>query len=168
MWIEMSRIITSMLRNVSRPARALWIEIIVDCNYLCYQNRRGPRGPCGLKFTVPAEYLVSVLSRPARALWIEIRINITSIFGERRRGPRGPCGLKYMLSVMGTMDGVGRGPRGPCGLKSYQRINFALYYRRGPRGPCGLKSSPSYRKSVIKGRGPRGPCGLKSVQIVKV
>ena len=58
---------------VSRPARALWIEITGDVLMSHGANRRGPRGPCGLKSLLIDSVLVAYRSRPARALWIEIQ-----------------------------------------------------------------------------------------------
>ena len=57
---------------VSRPARALWIEIKANIPIVAGDDCRGPRGPCGLKSRdYKARYLYKE-SRPARALWIEI------------------------------------------------------------------------------------------------
>ena len=58
---------------VSRPARALWIEITGDVLMSHGANRRGPRGPCGLKSLLIDSVLVAYRSRPTRALWIEIQ-----------------------------------------------------------------------------------------------
>ena len=57
---------------MSRPARALWIEIMY------------PSSPSN-----------TLMSRPARALWIEISLRQHQRQLDRGRGPRGPCGLKY-------------------------------------------------------------------------
>ena len=168
---------------MSRPARALWIEMDQRIHLRVSSPRRGPRGPCGLK------------SPP----W-------SGLPGGCRRGPRGPCGLKsYTQTVSvpgaksrparalwieiakdGKMQEVAgcRGPRGPCGLKSKNRYKKYSSASRGPRGPCGLKythvenqhpdslSRPAralWIEIVLEdakvyvgwGRGPRGPCGLK-------
>ena len=60
---------------LSRPARALWIEIQAVCTYMGWKHSRGPRGPCGL----------------------EIGQSIEALYG---RGPRGPCGLKSMMNPL--------------------------------------------------------------------
>ena len=106
---------------MSRPARALWIEILPPQPAPAYQPRRGPRGPCGLKFITrsvsgvdcasrPARALwieilhilwdaIQVPSRPARALWIEISSCNHSVLIRSSRGPRGPCGLKFNIWI---------------------------------------------------------------------
>ena len=56
--------------------------------------RRGPRGPCGLKFR-----------------------ELAAVGREQSRGPRGPCGLKCLLPYLLQALYNRRGPRGPCGLK---------------------------------------------------
>ena len=86
----------------SRPARALWIEILYA---------RGVRAG-------------SITSRPARALWIEILHTSMCAHQIVGRGPRGPCGLKfhYYFQIHFLHS---RGPRGPCGLKyRYRRRNW--------------------------------------------
>ena len=101
----------------SRPARALWIEILYA---------RGVRAG-------------SITSRPARALWIEILHTSMCAHQIVGRGPRGPCGLKfhYYFQIHFLHS---RGPRGPCGLKCpYVPLRPQAYAGRGPRGPCGLK-----------------------------
>ena len=102
--------------SLSRPARALWIEIAKDgkmqevagcrgprgpCGlksknrYKKYSSAsRGPRGPCGLKYTHVENQHPDSLSRPARALWIEIVLEDAKVYVGWGRGPRGPCGLK--------------------------------------------------------------------------
>ena len=57
---------------MSRPARALWIEMDQRIHLRVSSPRRGPRGPCGLKSTGTQEPAIQEGSRPARALWIEI------------------------------------------------------------------------------------------------
>ena len=167
---------------LSRPARALWIEIVQDSRWIARKMRRGPRGPCGLKY---------------KASYQKIR--------PRGRGPRGPCGLKCKMRYINHAISC-RGPRGPCGLK-FVRLEVILWMvmsrparalwiemvkalkalarliSRGPRGPCGLKfeseiiTTPYSRSRPARalwieipglwagdgqtGRGPRGPCGLK-------
>ena len=56
----------------SRPARALWVEMVfVTLNvYGC--GCRGPRGPCGLKSAINCGIEAIKSSRLARALWVEI------------------------------------------------------------------------------------------------
>ena len=56
----------------SRPARALWIEIVISEMVLDGVECRGPRGPCGLKSEAAKAFWQAEQSRPARALWIEI------------------------------------------------------------------------------------------------
>ena len=74
LWIEMPkgyRLYTEIA--VSRPARALWIEIYFFTHKVEKTQRRGPRGPCGLKSPNCPGRISRISSRPARALWIEIR-----------------------------------------------------------------------------------------------
>ena len=74
---------------MSRPARALWIEIMFNFLYMAEPFGRGPRGPCGLKFALSALSFSSPWSRPARALWIEMLICFsasTAINVEAREG----------------------------------------------------------------------------------
>ncbi len=40
---------------------------------------RGPRGPCGLKFSDSVVITMLSSSRPARALWIEIALSAASL-----------------------------------------------------------------------------------------
>ena len=56
----------------SRPARALWIEMDDEEDSEIVIDRRGPRGPCGLKCFGIILRKYATWSRPARALWIEI------------------------------------------------------------------------------------------------
>ena len=50
---------------MSRPARALWIEIVAGNIRVALQQRRGPRGPCGLKsgYTLPCAVGAGVEAR---------------------------------------------------------------------------------------------------------
>ena len=83
------------IKRMSRPARALWIEIPPRSLMCVHPPCRGPRGPCGLKSLRLSNQGHKASSRPARALWIEILdcgIIASNLFG---RGPRGPCGLKW-------------------------------------------------------------------------
>ena len=79
---------------MSRPVRALWIEIywfyidkeklsvearegLVDWNTrtvvdMLHPVSRGPWGPCGLKYLVLIQCVKVYWSRPVRALWIEM------------------------------------------------------------------------------------------------
>ena len=58
--------------SLSRPARALWIEIVLEDAKVYVGWGRGPRGPCGLKFRDIRNLTGIRGSRPARALWIEM------------------------------------------------------------------------------------------------
>ena len=55
-------------------------------------ERRGPRGPCGLKSYLPYKVRRGFLSRPARALWIEIG------------SPRMPCYPPVVEAREGLVD----------------------------------------------------------------
>ena len=73
LWIEILSWWNDSHEHGSRPARALWIEIVISEMVLDGVECRGPRGPCGLKYrNFLSLILPAVLSRPARALWIEI------------------------------------------------------------------------------------------------
>ena len=60
---------------LSRPARALWVEIWPLPLLYPVFPRRGPRGPCGLKCIIIFKWSILIRSRPARALWVEISDN---------------------------------------------------------------------------------------------
>ena len=108
---------------MSRPARALWIEMSnIIANTSCATSR-GPRGPCGLKSALGHNDRGNPPSRPARALWIEMDQRIHLRVSSPRRGPRGPCGLKSP-PWSGLPGGCRRGPRGPCGLKLEKQSEY--------------------------------------------
>ncbi len=126
------------LQALSRPARALWIEIVVT--------------------TVPGP---TVMSRPARALWIEMDQRIHLRVSSPRRGPRGPCGLKSP-PWSGLPGGCRRGPRGPCGLKYTHVENQHPDSLSRPARALWIEIVLEDAKVYVGwGRGPRGPCGLK-------
>ena len=89
--------------GLSRPARALWIEIKLACNSI--KNHYWVEARVGLvdrNSVIDATSLPpgKAVSRPARALWIEIQYANKVTFFDTRRGPRGPCGLKSVLMVL--------------------------------------------------------------------
>ena len=124
---------------MSRPARALWIEIYTPPVLRQEAGSRGPRGPCGLKFSFPgyASHHISG-SRPARALWIEIISTQNHIHPLRSR-PARALWIEICNHGKARAGICSRGPRGPCGLKSLHHHSCKGFHRRGPRGPCGLK-----------------------------
>ena len=102
-------------------------------------RRRGPRGPCGLKFN-----------------------NVLLPISKWGRGPRGPCGLKLILLLCNSQKNAMSRPARALWIEMDQRIHLRVSSpRRGPRGPCGLKSPPWSGLPGGCRRGPRGPCGLK-------
>ena len=146
----------------SRPARALWIEMYTQPVLRQEAGSRGPRGPCGLKFSFPgyASHHISG-SRPARALWIEIISTQNHIHPLRSR-PARALWIEIVNTKAPFPGHPGRGPRGPCGLKSHTGYGTGEgLCGRGPRGPCGLKCTYCNFTDEERGRGPRGPCGLK-------
>ena len=72
LWIEIMYPSSPSNTLMSRPARALWIEISLRQHQRQLDRGRGPRGPCGLKWIRPCAQREGSRSRPARALWIEI------------------------------------------------------------------------------------------------
>ena len=131
---------------MSRPARALWIEIIIIRNNLNNCKGRGPRGPCGLKSVMAGYHRPDCQSRPARALWIEI------------------C-----IASLSSLTPSGRGPRGPCGLKS--DVLFCrpfLQPRRGPRGPCGLKSAMGPSLNAVTASRPARALWIEILQVIRI
>ena len=78
MWIEILEYEKNLVKTGSRPARALWIEIMEDTALAVGLMGRGPRGPCGLKLDAETAYVGYKTSRPAGALWIEIAKKRTS------------------------------------------------------------------------------------------
>ena len=100
---------------------------------------RGPRGPCGLKSVSALACLMWLRSRPARALWIEIPfMHKEEIMIDKSRPARAlwieMSGIMFLRNPLRR-----RGPRGPCGLKSLWPPVLCQHGSRGPRGPCGLK-----------------------------
>ena len=107
----------ALLLPVSRPARALWIEIPGMNITICSRVSR-PARALWIEILKVTDLKKLFKSRPARALWIEITAIAYVILTARCRGPRGPCGLKYPGSKIFHIPQC-RGPRGPCGLKSF-------------------------------------------------
>ena len=57
LWIEIIKVAaSSAASSASRPARALWIEIILYTVHHPQKSGRGPRGPCGLKWSTPDSF----------------------------------------------------------------------------------------------------------------
>ena len=108
----------SQKNAMSRPARALWIEMDQRIHLRVSSPRRGPRGPCGLK------------SPP----W-------SGLPGGCRRGPRGPCGLKYTHVENQHPDSLSRPARALWIEIVLEDAKVYVGWGRGPRGPCGLKLS---------------------------
>ena len=140
MWIEIFAVLASCRSRTSRPARALWIEILIQ--------EAGPGS--------------GRMSRPARALWIEILYARGVRAGSITSRPARALWIEILHTSMCAHQIVGRGPRGPCGLKFHYYFQIHFLHSRGPRGPCGLKCPyVPLRPQAYAGRGPRGPCGLK-------
>ena len=147
----------------SRPARALWIEILTAYHPHRSQMRRGPRGPCGLKFCARPRNQNLSPSRPARALWIEIPNREYPGRYWRSRGPRGPCGLKF-LYLLCHMDYSLSRPARALWIEIVPAT--CLPHASGTSRPARALwieiSNGYFVFNESTGRGPRGPCGLKS------
>ncbi len=121
MWIEIHVLCFQLYFQLSRLARALWIEISVSRQWHDWRICRGSREPCGLKYFVKYMFDKFMTSRLARALWIEIMKLTASSDMSSRRGSREPCGLKYNDWIKGNKY-LSRGSREPCGLKCHASL----------------------------------------------
>ena len=81
------------------------------------EQSRGPRGPCGLKFEFVAPWIKKVRSRPARALWIEMSAPISPASTLQSSRPARALWIEINQINAIIVSIHRRGPRGPCGLK---------------------------------------------------
>ena len=150
--------------NLSRLARALWIEVPYYDNLPRVER-----------------------SRLARALWIEVTVS-GALCRKRCRGSREPCGSKS--NQFNPHNNVSRrGSREPCGSKFPSFSNdvhppveareslvdrrvqrsplLYFFHSRGSREPCGSKVSFSILPVLTGRRGSREPCGSKDLSGVR-